>query len=49
MERDGYEAGKAVLKRIRRGNVEVEANEIHDAIQEEANLSRQEREALLSI
>ena len=25
MEKHGYEAGKAMLKRIRRGNVEVEA------------------------
>ena len=40
MERDGYEAGKAMLKRIRRGNVEVKANEIHDAIQEEANVEQ---------
>ena len=29
-----------MLKRIRRGNVEVKANEIHDAIQEEANVEQ---------
>ena len=40
MERDGYEAGKAMLKRIRRGNVEVEANEIYEAVQEEANVDQ---------
>ena len=40
MERDGYEAGKAMLKRIRRGNVEVEANEIYEAIQGEANVDQ---------
>jgi len=40
MERHGYEAGKAMLKRIRRGNVEVEANEIRAAIEEEANVKQ---------
>merc|ERR550525_1896007 len=40
MEQQGYDAGKAMLKRIRRGNVDVEANEIWAAIQEEANVEQ---------
>ena len=40
MEKHGYEAGKTMLKRIRRGNVEVEANEIRAAIEEEANVKQ---------
>ena len=40
MEKHEYEAGKTVLKRIRRGNVEVEADEIHAAIEEKANVKQ---------
>jgi len=37
MEKKGYDAGKAMLKKMRRGNVDVEADEIKTAIDEEAN------------
>ena len=43
MEKHEYEAGKTVLKRIRRGTVEVEADEIHAAIEEESNAKQPSR------